>query len=57
MRVGPAAAAIIIAEAGGIITDHHGKERTTIPPSRACRVWWRAGSYTLVIERTNRVDL
>ena len=55
-----AAGALIVDEAGGIITDHHGK---ALPlqsrPPRACRVWSRAPPelHAQLIERTSRVDL
>ena len=54
-----AAAAIIVAEAGGIITDHHGKTHPYNSPSPRLPSLVASGAklHPLLIERTNRVDL
>jgi len=54
-----AAAAIIVAEAGGIITDHHGKTHAYNSPSPRLPSLVASGAklHPLLIERTNRVDL
>jgi myo-inositol-1(or 4)-monophosphatase len=54
-----AAAAVIVAEAGGIITDHHGKSHPYNSPSPRLPSLVASGAklHPLLIERTNRVDL
>jgi myo-inositol-1(or 4)-monophosphatase len=54
-----AAAAIIVAEAGGIITDHHGETHPYNAPSPRLPSLVASGAklHPLLIERTNRVDL
>src|SRR5262249_23218939 len=54
-----AAAAVIVAEAGGIITGHHGKSHPYNPPSPRPPSLVASGPklHPLLIDRTNRVDL
>jgi myo-inositol-1(or 4)-monophosphatase len=54
-----AAAAVIVTEAGGIITDHHGKSHPYNSPSPRLSSLVASGPklHPLLIERTNRVDL
>jgi myo-inositol-1(or 4)-monophosphatase len=54
-----AAAAIIVAEAGGAITDHHGEAHVYNRPSPRFPSLVASGKalHPLLIDRTNRVDL
>jgi myo-inositol-1(or 4)-monophosphatase len=54
-----AAAAIIVTEAGGIMTDHHGKSHSYNCPSPRVPSLVASGAklHPLLIERTHRVDL
>ncbi len=54
-----AAAALIVEEAGGVITDHHGQAHryNQMPPRFPSLVAAGAKLHPLVIERTSRVDL